>query len=223
MTDNPHIRITHAFHGNRQIIEDPDYEIGFSNFFRRKYEPNSLLEIYSQFLNGIGEFDAIMRRVIWRALSKSFGNGVTISPGVQMKHPETFSIGNNVFIGEGTYLQGRFDGKCTIGDNTWIGPMSYFDARDLIIGENVGWGPGAKLLGSTHIAKPVDTPVIMTDLEIKPVIIEKNSDIGMNATILPGVKIGESSIIGAGAVVVQDVKAFSVVAGVPAKLLKKRK
>jgi acetyltransferase-like isoleucine patch superfamily enzyme len=48
------------------------------------------------------------------------------------------------------------------------------------------------------------------------------ADIGTNATILPGVTIGKGSIIGAGAVVVEDVPDFAVVAGVPAKLLRMR-
>ena len=68
-----------------------------------------------------------------------------------------------------------------IGDHVWIGPQSYFDARDLVIEDYVGWGPGAKVLGSTHTGVPVDVPIIQTDLEIKPVRIEAWADIGVNA------------------------------------------
>ena len=52
-------------------------------------------------------------------------------------------------------------------------------------------GPGAKLLGSSHTANPIDVPIIRTDLEIKPVRIGAWADIGTNATILPGVTIGK--------------------------------
>jgi galactoside O-acetyltransferase len=97
-----------------------------------------------------------------------------------------------------------------------------FSTRDLIIEDHVGWGPGAKFLGSSHTAIPVDVPIIRTDLEIKPVRIGAWADIGTNATILPGVTIGKGAIIGAGAVVVSDVEPFSVVAGVPAKFLRWR-
>ncbi|MGO7616462.1 hypothetical protein ACC689_34970, partial [Rhizobium ruizarguesonis] len=79
------------------------------------------------------------------------------------KHPETFDIGNGVFIGAQAYIQCRFDGRCKIGDNVWIWPMAYFDARDLVIEDSFGWGPGAKVLGSTHTALPLDVPIIRTD------------------------------------------------------------
>ena len=135
------------------------------------------------------------------------------------KHLETFEIGNGVFIGDQAYVQGRFDGTCIIGDNTWIGPTSYFDARDLILGDQVGWGPGAKILGSAHTGLPVDVPIIQTSLEIKPVRVEKWADIGTNAVVLPGVTIGQGAIVGAGAVVNRDVPPFAIVAGVPARFV----
>jgi acetyltransferase-like isoleucine patch superfamily enzyme len=141
---------------------------------------------------------------------------------VLFRHPETFEIGNGVFLGEQTMIQGRVDGTCRIGDHVWIGPQAYFDARDLVIEESVGWGPGAKVLGSTHTGLPADVPVMQTDLEIKPVRIGAWADIGVNAVILPGVTVGRAAIVGAGAVVTEDVKPFSIVAGVPARFLRDR-
>ena len=70
-------------------------------------------------------------------------------------------------------IQGRFDGTCRIGNHVWIGPQAYFDARDLIIEDYVGWGPGAKVLGSEHTGIPRRDPVIATNLVIKPVRIEQ--------------------------------------------------
>ena len=107
----------------------------------------------------------------------------------------TERLGHGVFIGEQTMIQGRFDGRCTIADHVWIGPQAYFDARDLVIEEYVGWGPGAKVLGSTHTGLPVDVPLIQTDLVIKPVRIGAGADIGMNAVILPGVSVGRGAIV----------------------------
>lgn len=106
-----------------------------------------------------------------------------------------------------------------IGDHTWIGPKSYFDARNLVLGEYVGWGPGAMVLGSSHTGLPIDVPIIQTDLEIKPVRVGDWADIGTNSVLLPGVTIGKGAIVGAGAVVTKDVPPFSVVAGVPAEFL----
>jgi acetyltransferase-like isoleucine patch superfamily enzyme len=104
----------------------------------------------------------------------------------------------------------------------WIGPQAYFDARHLILEDHVGWGPGAKVLGSVHTGLPIDAPIIETDLEVRPVKVEEWADIGTGAILLPGVTVGKGAIVGAGAVVTRDVSAFAIVAGVPAKFVRWR-
>ena len=90
------------------------------------------------------------------------------------------------------------------------------------MGEDVGWGPGARALGSQHTGSPSDVPIIHTDLEIRPVRIEAGADIGTSSVILPGVTVGEGAIVGAGAVVTNDVKPYTIVAGVPARFMRWR-
>lgn len=165
----------------------------------------------------------MMRRVVMRALCKRAGNGLQVGPNVVLKHPETFELGDCVFIGAQAMIQGRFDGTCRIGSHVWIGPQAYFDARNLVLEDYVGWGPGAKLLGSVHSGIPIDTPLIATSLEIKPVTVGFGADIGMNASILPGVHIGAHAIVGAGAVVTHDVPDYAIVAGVPARVIRDRR
>ncbi|MBK7609142.1 MAG: hypothetical protein KA109_15705 [Saprospiraceae bacterium] len=58
-------------------------------------------------------------------------------------------------------------------------------------------------------------------LDLRAVIIKRNAWIGANATILPGLVIGENSVVAAGAVVTKDVPPNTIVAGVPAKIIKK--
>ncbi|AFY86348.1 MAG: 2,3,4,5-tetrahydropyridine-2,6-dicarboxylate N-acetyltransferase [Chroococcidiopsis cubana SAG 39.79] len=215
-------RVVAATHGSQELKPDPEFEVGMAKHLRHQHSNDQLLELYNRFTIGEGDFDLLMRRIIWRTMARQFGHGIRIGSGVGFKHLETFEIGDRVFIGSQSYIQGRFDGKCAIGNYVWIGPQSYFDARDLIIEDYVGWGPGAKVLGSTHTAFPIDVPIIQTDLEIKSVKVETGADIGMNAVILPGVTIGKGSIVGAGAVVTKDVPPFAVVAGVPARFLRWR-
>jgi acetyltransferase-like isoleucine patch superfamily enzyme len=214
--------IVPAVHGLREISPDADFEIGLAKYLHSTYSKEALLQLYTRFQQGEDPLDFLFRRAIWRAVASRVGHGVLIGPGVGFKHLETFQIGDGVFVGAQSYIQGRFDGKCIIGPHVWIGPQSYFDARCLTIEEYVGWGPGAKVLGSSHTGIPVDVPVIQTDLEIKPVLIGAWADIGTNAVILPGVTVGKGAIVGAGAVVTGDVEPYAIVAGAPARFLRWR-
>jgi acetyltransferase-like isoleucine patch superfamily enzyme len=215
-------RLVTAVHGRRTVVADPPDEIALADRLRRDLSIDDLRALASRHAWGDSDEDARMRRATWRALAKRFGNGVQIGRGAMVKHPETIEIGDGVFVGEQAFLQGRFDGTCVIGDHAWLGPHSYFDARHLEIGEYVGWGPGARVLGSKHTGLPADVPIIGTDLVIKPVRIGAWADVGVNAVLLPGVTVGKGAIVGAGAVVTKDVAPFAIVVGVPARFMRWR-
>jgi acetyltransferase-like isoleucine patch superfamily enzyme len=210
-------RIVSAVHARGEIAPDPPHERGLADALRAQHSREALQELYGRFSHGEGSFDAMMRRIIFRALARSVGNGVRLGRGVSLLHPETFTFGDGVFIGDQSVLQGRFDGSCTLGERVWIGPHGYIDARDVVMEPYSGIGPGARILGSVHTGIPVDIPVSQTDLDIKPVRIREWVDVGTNAVILPGVTIGKGAIVGAGAVVRSDVAPFAIVAGVPAR------
>lgn len=215
-------RVVPAVHGRREVRPDPAFQVGLADSLAESYGRAGLVELYARFAVGDGAVDTLMRRCIWRAAARRCGDGLEIGSGVGFKHLETFEIGDKVFIGAQAYIQGRFDGTTVIGNHVWIGPQAYFDARDLVLEDYVGWGPGAKVLGSSHTGLPADVPIVHTDLEIKPVRIKAWADIGTNATILPGVTVGRGAMVGAGAVVTTDVPDFAIVAGVPARFMKWR-
>ena len=212
-------RTVKAVHGVRELVPDPQFELDLAADLRGRLGRGQLLDAFAQYANGTGYIDELMRRACLRALVKKLGSGVKVRRNINLSHPETFEIGDNVFIGDQTIIQGRFDGSCVIGTRVWIGPQSYFDARDLVIEDDVGWGPGAKVLGSEHTGLPADIPIIQSDLQIAPVRIGAGADIGVNATILPGITVGRGAIVGAGAVVTRDVPQYAKVVGVPAKVI----
>ena len=216
-------RVVSAIHGLRKVDPDPQFELDMAAHLKEQLTREKLLEAFSAHRSGTSPIDIIMRRVCLRALVERLGSGVTIRTDMSVIHPETFEIGDGVFIGEQTIIQGRYDGRCVIGNRVWIGPQSYFDARDLVIEDCVGWGPGAKVLGSEHTGTPNGVPVIQSDLKIAPVRICAGADVGVNSIILPGVTVGCGAIVGAGAVVTKDVPDYATVVGVPAQVISHHK
>lgn len=105
----------------------------------------------------------------------------------------------------------------TIGKNVFIN----FDCTFLALGgitieDDVLIGPKVSLITENHPLNPEERK----GLEAKPILIKKNAWIGANATILPGVTIGENAVVAAGAVVSKDVPDNTVVGGIPAKFIK---
>jgi acetyltransferase-like isoleucine patch superfamily enzyme len=215
------MQISPAVHATRPIQQDPAFEIGLAAHLKAM-SPEDIADLYGRFLAGTSAFDGMMRRVVWRALSRSFGDGVVISVNAMFRHLETISIGSGVFIGEGAMLQGHALGEAVIEDRAWIGPQAYLDARDLVVERSAAIAPGAKVLCSEHTGLPVALPVNATDNRVAKVRIGAGADIGIGAIVLPGCTVGEGAIVGAGAVVTVDVPPRAIVAGVPAQLLRMR-
>ena len=109
-----------------------------------------------------------------------------IGPGVGVRHPETFEIGDGVFIGEQAIIQGRFDGTLRDRRQGLDRPTGFLDARDLVIGDHVGWGPGAEVLGSEHTGIPARPADYRHRPGIAPGALRRAADIGVNAVLLPG-------------------------------------
>jgi acetyltransferase-like isoleucine patch superfamily enzyme len=217
------VREVPATFGRKEVQLDPGWEWEFAAALKARNSPEELHSLFARHNSGESSTDYLMRRVVLRAMCKRAGHGLQVGPNVVLKHPETMEFGDAVFIGAQAMIQGRYDGTCKIGSHVWIGPQAYFDARSLELEDYVGWGPGAKVLGSSHTAEPIDVPIISTSLMIKPVAVGYGADIGMNASILPGVRIGAHAIVGAGSVATHDVPDYAIAAGVPARILRSRR
>ena len=122
-------------------------------------------------------------------------------------------------------------GEPKIGKGTWIGPFTLIDGSgDLEIGINCDISCGVHIYTHDTIKRCITNKKFNKDgsvnrnlIERAPVKIGNNVFIGANSTILKGVTIGDGAIIGAGSVVNKDVPAHCLVAGVPAKFIKKLK
>ena len=151
------------------------------------------------------------------------GKDCVLETGVLVFHPENIELGHNVYVGHHAILKGYHNNMMRIGDETWIGQQAFFhSAGGIDIGARVGIGPGVRIITSFHREAGRDIPIFNAPVELAPVHIEDDSDIGVGAIIMPGVTIGRGAQIGAGAVVTQDIPAYSVAAGVPARVIRER-
>lgn len=135
-------------------------------------------------------------------------------------------IGDNCEIRHHAVLEvvGRYNGTIAIGDNSVIGICNWLQgAGDITIGTDVIIGPYTCIVSTNHTYNDPDTPVAKLPLVTDPVVIEDDVWVGAHVTITYGVTIGSHSIIGANSFVNKDVPPYSIVAGSPAKVIKRRK
>lgn len=134
----------------------------------------------------------LMETILGKALPES----TTVLP------PLYIDYGKPVTIGKGCFIQ-----QC----------CTFFGRGGITIGNDVFIGPKVNLITINHDPNPDHRSATYG----RPIVIEDKVWIGINSTILPGVKIGYGAIVGAGSVVTKDVPAMTVVAGNPARFIKK--
>lgn len=120
---------------------------------------------------------------------------------------ESFSVLNNAV---GDLLIGD-DTRIGIG-NTIIGPVT--------IGNKVNIAQHVVISGLNHNYEDITSPIANQGITATPITIADNVWIGANAVILPGISIGQHTVIGAGSVVTKDVEPYTVAAGNPARIVK---
>lgn len=137
------------------------------------------------------EINAVFSELIGKKVDDTF----FMIPPFYSDFGENIHIGKNVFVNHACTFMDR--GGITVEDNVLIGPK-------------------VNLITTNHPINPSERRATIS----QPIVIKKGAWIGVGATILPGVTIGENSIVAAGAVVSKDVPDNTIVGGIPAKFIK---
>lgn len=168
-----------------------------------------------------------MKRVLGAVIKYATNHIVSHIPSYTIRHGWYrhilgWDIDPHVSILMGQHIQ--MAGIRASGKKVYIGPGSVinracllYTTGGLIIDEQVSIGDGVWLITGSHAMNDPQFPDFY-----KPIVIEHHAWIGMRATILGGVTIGEGAVVMAGAVVTRNVPPYAVVGGVPAKIIRQR-
>lgn len=143
----------------------------------------------------------ILKSSFLRILNAKVGHHVVYYPGIKLGYPNKLTLGDNVDLAWGVII--TTGGGVEIGDRTLV-------------------GYGTKILSTNHIIPQGAGRVFGSGHERKYVKIGSDCWLGANVVVLPGVDIGKGSIVAAGAVVTKNVPEYSIVAGIPATIIKHR-
>ncbi len=143
----------------------------------------------------------VLRYLFYKMLCKKMERFPFIFPGAYLQHCYGIEVGRNLNVNRGVHIYGR--GGVKLGDYVLI-------------------GPNVIIASSQHRYDIAGTPILFQGHEKEPVVIGSDVWIGANAVILPGVTVGDGTIIGAGAVVTNDTEPYSIVGGVPARKIGER-
>ncbi|MBD7915653.1 acyltransferase [Clostridium sp. Sa3CUN1] len=134
-----------------------------------------------------------------------FHESVEIRPYSTIVGTKNVKLGKNVVIRSGTQIH------CNSNDS---------DVK-IIVEDDVLIAPNVFITTNNHLYKNIETPIIFQGGESDSIIIKTGSWIGVNSVILKGTIIGKNSVVAAGSIVTRSVPDYSLVAGVPAKIIKK--
>lgn len=206
-----------------------------------------LHELVVTFTSGLpGALGLVLRRLAYPWLLGSVGRNVTFGHGVVLRHPgkirigddvivddlvvldakgttnQGITIGSGVFLGRGTILSCK-DGDIVLGDHVNIGFHSeIFSGSAVSVGRHGLFAAYTYLVGGGHEFDRVGIPVIEQQRSSKGIALGENVWLGTGAKVLDGVRIGRDVVVGANAVVAEDLPDGVVAVGIPARVVRKR-
>ena len=210
---------------------------------RKFFWQGTLLTLFSNFPTAAG---AVLRGRVYKTLLGHVGSNCFIEKNVRFNISQKVFLGDRVIIGESSWLDiedpeseirigdevkiGRYctlragPGNILIDKETNFGAFNFIDAYgDFKIGRYSAIGSHSVIMTYTHVFDDLTIPIKFQNLELKKVKIGEGVWLGTHVVVLPGVTIGDGAIVGAGAVVTKDIPCYSIAAGVPAKVIRKRK
>jgi len=187
-----------------------------------------------------------LRALLYRLIMRLDGV-VAIETGVRLRFADQIHLGHNVYLDHGVYLHACPQG-ITIGDNSFvmhnsvlhvynfrnlphafirIGEQSLIGEMNVLrgqggitIGNRVYTAPLVQMLAVNHIYSDPTRPMVEQGITAEGIVVEDDVWIGAGAIITDGVRIGKGSVVAAGAVVTKDVPPYTVVGGIPARMIK---
>ncbi len=176
-------------------------------------------------------------KVILKATKVTYGKNLLLKgvPVIFNKSGASLTIGENVTIKSSflsnlvglyqrTIIVTRADeAEIIIGDNVGISGTTIYARKSIVIGDNTNIGGNTKILDNDFHPLGIEdrNADIKEKIGTRPIVIGKNCFIGCNALILKGTILGDGCVVGAGAVVSGKFEGNSVIAGNPAKIIKK--
>lgn len=164
----------------------------------------------------------ILWRILYSATAKLLPQSTYCVPAKYLRaffaHRICANAGKRLNIERGA----TFGSKVSIGDNSGIGVNCELHG-EVHIGNNVLMAPECIFYTVNHEFSKVDVPIrIQGNSNMKPIIVGDDVWFGRRVMVMPGVTIGDHSIVAAGSVVTRDVPSYSIVGGAPARVIKKR-
>jgi acetyltransferase-like isoleucine patch superfamily enzyme len=175
-------------------------------------------------------YGQLLWRYLWRRFLTSAGRRwhtagmLFLGRGLELEvgRKGTIDFGRFVWIGDGTKIRCH-EGRVEIGQKTVMGQECTISAYQRVrIGEQCVIADRAMFIDFDHGVVEVERPIRLQGIYKRDVIVGSNVWIGYGACILRGVSVGDNSIVGTNCVVTKDVPANSIVAGIPARIIRMR-